>query len=125
MDNDLYGHINNVVYYSFFDTIINYYLIEEGGLDIHGGPVIGIAAESFCRFRRELAYPHPVEACLRVGHLGKSSVRYEVGLFKADDEVAAAAGYFVHVFCDRITLRPSPISPSLRAALERLQLSGS
>ncbi len=121
MDNDVYGHVNNVVYYSYFDTVINEYLISAGGLDIAGSAVIGIAAESMCRFRRELSFPEVIEAGLRVGHLGNSSVRYEIGLFSEGEEQAAAAGYFVHVFVDRATHTPQPIPPSIRVALQRLR----
>ena len=122
MDNDLYGHVNNVVYYSYFDTVINQYLIAQGGLDIAQAPVIGIAAESLCRFRRELTFPQVVEAGLRVAHLGNSSVRYEIGLFTQDQERAAATGYFVHVFVRRDTNKPVPIPPTIRQALERLRV---
>ncbi len=122
MDNDLYGHVNNVIYYSYFDTVINQYLIAQGGLDIAQAPVIGIAAESLCRFRRELTFPQVVEAGLRVAHLGNSSVRYEIGLFTQDQEQAAAAGYFVHVFVRRDTNKPVPIPPTIRQALERLRV---
>ena len=120
MDNDLYGHINNVVYYSFFDTVINQYLIRAGGLDIHDGRVIGLAVESMCRFHRPLAYPDPVDAGLRVGKLGRSSVRYEVGLFAAGAEEPAATGHFVHVFVERESRQPTPIPESIRTALARL-----
>lgn len=120
MDNDLYGHVNNATYYSFFDTVINRYLIDAGGLDISGGPIIGLAVETHCQFHRPLAFPQPVEACLRVGKLGTSSVRYEVGLFSPDSGGPAASGYFVHVFVDRQTRRPTPMPPGLRAALARL-----
>jgi len=120
MDNDIYGHVNNVVYYSYFDTVINKYLIEAGGLDIQGGAVIGIAVETLCRFHRALEFPDVVEAWLRVGRLGTSSVRYEISLFRSGDEGPAATGHFVHVFVDRETRRPTPIPPTLRAALERL-----
>ena len=85
-DNDIYGHVNNVTYYSYFDTVINGYLIDPGGLDIHGGPVVGVCAESACRYRAAFAFPEPVEAGLRVQHLGRSSVRYEIGLFKTGAE---------------------------------------
>ena len=122
MDNDLYGHVNNVVYYSYFDTVINQYLIAQGGLDIAQAPVIGIAAESLCRFRRELTFPQVVEAGLRVAHLGNSSVRYEIGLFTQDQEQAAATGYFVHVFVRRDTNKPVPIPSTIRQALERLRV---
>jgi acyl-CoA thioester hydrolase len=120
MDNDLYGHVNNVVYYSFFDTVINQYLIRVGGLDIHGGPIIGLAVETMCRFHRPLTYPDPVDAGLRVGTLGNSSVRYEVGLFAASEDEPAATGHFVHVFVDRSSRRPVPIPATIRAALVEL-----
>ncbi|BBK34370.1 acyl-CoA thioester hydrolase [Stella humosa] len=117
MDNDVYGHVNNVVYYSYFDTVVNLYLVHAGGLDFAAGPVIGIVAESMCRFRKALAYPEVIDAGLRVGRLGNSSVRYEIGLFRAGDDEAAAEGHFVHVFVDRESRRPTPIPPAMRAAL--------
>jgi acyl-CoA thioester hydrolase len=120
MDNDIYGHVNNVVYYSFFDTVINDYLVRAGGLDIYAGPVIGLAVETQCRFHRPLAFPDAVDAGLRVGKLGRSSVRYEIGLFRVGDEEPAADGHFVHVFVDRVSRRPTPIPPPLRSALARL-----
>ena len=123
MDNDLYGHVNNVVYYSYFDTVINAYLIREGGLDIHGGAVIGICAESTCKFKASFAFPEDVEAGLRVGHLGNRSVRYEIGLFKQGRDEAAALGTFVHVFVERATMTPVPIPDGLRQALEKLAIS--
>ena len=121
MDNDIYGHVNNVVYYSYFDTVINRYLIDAGGLDIHAGPIIGITAETQCRFRRPFAYPEPVEAGLRVAQLGTTSTRYEVGLFGAAEVDARAEGYFVHVFVDRATNKPVPIPAAIRAALEKIR----
>ena len=121
-DNDVYGHVNNVEYYAFFDTVINAWLIAEGGLDIQGGAVIGLCAESHCEFTAPLAFPETVTAGLRVGHLGRSSVRYEIGLFGADGR-AAATGWFVHVFVDRASRRPVEIPGDLRAALEALQAS--
>ena len=121
-DNDIYGHVNNVQYYAFFDTVINRWLIDEGGLDIHAGPVIGLCAESGCRFRAAVAFPEAVEAGLRVGELGNSSVRYEVGLFAADSGEALADGFFVHVFVDRESRRPAPIPDPIRASLERLKV---
>jgi acyl-CoA thioester hydrolase len=121
MDNDIYGHVNNVVYYSYFDTVINEYLIRAGGLDIHGAPVIGVCAESTCRYLDSFTFPEPVEAGLRVGHLGRRAVRYEIGLFKAGADVAAAHGHFVHVFVERATMKAVPIPDGIRAALERLQ----
>ncbi len=120
MDNDIYGHVNNVVYYSYFDTVINAYLIDPGGLDIHGAAVVGVCAESACRYRAAFAFPEPVEAGLRVAHLGRSSVRYEIGLFKAGAEHAAAQGHFVHVFVDRESRAPAPIPEHIRAALQRI-----
>ena len=121
MDNDTYGHVNNVVYYSYFDTLVNRWLIEEGGLDIHRGAAIGYAAETSCRFHKPFAYPEPVIACMRVGHLGTSSVRYELALFGDGEDVARADGHFVHVFVERKTGRPTPIPSGIRAALERLR----
>jgi len=120
MDNDLYGHVNNVVYYSYFDTVINEYLIREGGFDIADGPVIGLAIETTCRFHRELTFPEIVEAGLRVAHIGNSSVRYEIGLFSQGHEGPAATGHFVHVFVDRETRRPSPLPGPIRSAAERI-----
>jgi acyl-CoA thioester hydrolase len=122
-DNDVYGHVNNVDYYAFFDTVINAWLIREGGLDIHTGPVIGLCVESHCEFRAPLAFPETVDAGLRVGHLGRSSVRYEIGLF-AESGTLAATGWFVHVFVDRAERRPVDIPGRLRTALERLVAPG-
>jgi len=119
MDNDIYGHVNNVTYYSYFDTVINTYLIMQGGLDIHGTGPIGLCAESHCRFLASLAFPEVVEAGLRVETLGRSSVRYGIGLFGAA-EGAAAEGWFVHVFVDRAQRRPVPIEGTMRAALQAL-----
>lgn len=121
-DNDLYGHVNNVLYYAFFDTAINQYLIHVGGLDIHAGPVIGVAAESHCRFLKPLAFPEVAEVGLRVGKLGSSSVRYELAIFKPDEPNPAAIGWFVHVFVDRTSRRSTPIPAHLRAALSELQI---
>jgi acyl-CoA thioester hydrolase len=122
-DNDVYGHVNNVEYYSFFDTVINAWLIEEGGLDIHDGAVIGVCAESHCAFHAPLQFPQTVQAALRVGHLGRSSVRYEIGLFGPDAGQPAATGWFVHVFVDRRERRAVEIPPRIRAALERLAVT--
>jgi acyl-CoA thioester hydrolase len=119
-DNDVYGHVNNVEYYAFFDTLINAWLIEQGGLDIERGDVIGVCAESRCRYHASFSFPEVVEGALRVAHLGRSSVRYEIGLFKDGVAEPAATGEFVHVFVDRDTRRPAEIPPPLRAALERL-----
>lgn len=120
MDNDIYGHVNNVVYYAYFDTVINEHLIAHGGLDIHAGDVIGVCVESQCRFHRSLAFPDVIDAGMRIGKLGGSSVRYEIGLFREGEDEPAATGYFVHVFVDRVTRRPVPIPQSIRAALEPL-----
>lgn len=120
MDNDVYGHINNALYYAFFDTAINQFLITEGGLDITAGEVIAFAAESQCRYIEALTFPEVLEVGLRVGKLGNSSVRYELAVFKQNETQAAAAGYFVHVFVDRKTQRPVPMPSQIRAALERL-----
>ena len=116
----MYGHVNNVDYYSFFDTVINEYLITEGGLDIAGGEVIGLCAESHCSYHGPLAFPQTVEAGLRVGHIGRSSVRYEIALAREGAEELAATGWFVHVFVERESRRPVDIPPRLRAALEAL-----
>ena len=119
-DNDVYGHVNNVEYYSYFDTVINEYLIAEGGLDIVAGETIGLCAESHCAFHGPLAFPGVVEAGLRVGKLGRSSVRYEIALRERGADALAAEGWFVHVFVDRERRRPAEIPPRLRAALEAL-----
>ena len=120
-DNDLYGHVNNIEYYGYFDTAINLYLIQQGGLDIQAGALIGVCAESHCKFVTELAFPEIVEAGLRVEHLGRSSVRYGIGLFRTGSIAAAAEGWFVHVFVDRVSRRPAGLTPVLRTALEALQ----
>ncbi len=119
-DNDVYGHINNVEYYAFFDTVINHWLIHQGGLDIAGGETIGLCAESHCEYRAAVAFPDVIEAALRVGHLGRSSVRYELALYRSGEEAPVAVGWFVHVFVDRERRRPVEIPPRLRGALERL-----
>lgn len=120
IDNDLYGHVNNVVYYSYFDTVINRYLIDAGGLDPQAGTVVGMAVETGCRFHRSLAFPDLVQAGLRVGHLGRSSVRYEVGIFRDGEPAACADGHFVHVFVERATQRPVLIPEPIRNALAKL-----
>ena len=119
-DNDVYGHVNNVEYYSYFDTAINAYLIREGGLDIERGDIIGLCVESHCRFDRALAFPEVVDAGMRVAHLGRSSVRYELALFGEGNPEPAAEGWFVHVFVDREGRRPAAIPDAVRAALQRL-----
>lgn len=120
MDNDIYGHVNNVVYYSYFDTVINAWLIEHAGLDIHAGQQIGLCVESHCSFQAPLAFPQIVQAGLRVEKLGRSSVRYGIGLFAQGTEAPAATGYFVHVFVDRASRTPTPIAAPMRAALQTL-----
>ena len=120
-DNDVYGHVNNVEYYAFFDTVINAWLIREGGLDIHRGEVIGLCAESHCAFKAAVEFPQVIQAGLRVGHLGRTSVRYEIGLFH--EETCVATGWFVHVFVDREARRPAEMPAQLRGALERLQVA--
>ncbi len=120
MDNDVYGHVNNVVYYSYFDTVVNRYLIEMGAIDIENGPVIGLVVETSCRYHAPISFPEAVTAGLRVARLGGSSVRYEIGLFREDEEEAAAEGHFVHVYVDRATRRPTPLPEALRAALTPL-----
>ena len=117
-DNDVYGHVNNVEYYSFFDTVINDFLIRVGGLDIHRGEVIGLCVDSQCTFKASLEFPGTVDAGLRAGQLGNSSVRYEIGLFRADSDEPAAVGRFVHVFVGREDRRPVPIPDRIREALE-------
>ena len=119
-DNDIFGHVNNVVYYSYYDTVVNDYLIEAGGFDIQNDPVIGLAVETHCEFSKPVAYPEKLEAGLRVGHLGTSSVRFEIGIFQEGDDTAAAYGHFVHVFVDRGSNKSVPIPDPIRAALEFL-----
>ncbi len=120
MDNDVYGHVNNVVYYSYFDTAINRFLVEHGGLDIAAGPVIGLCVESHCKYARPVAFPDALEAGIRVEHLGRSSVRYGIGIFVAGQVAPVAEGWFVHVFVDREARKPAPIPDGIRAALARL-----
>jgi len=121
MDNDAYGHVNNVVYYSWFDTAVNAHLIEQGVLDIHNGQTIGLVIETQCNYFAPLAFPQSIEAGIRVARIGSSSVRYEVGLFAQGEPLAAAQGHFVHVYVDRTTRRPVALSESLKTVLERLQ----
>ncbi|MDX6661370.1 MAG: acyl-CoA thioester hydrolase [Solirubrobacteraceae bacterium] len=119
-DNDVYGHVNNVDYYAFFDTVINAWLIREGGLDIHSAEAIGLCAESHCRFLAAVSFPEVVEAGLRVGHVGRSSVRYEIELYREGGDEPVAEGWFVHVFVDRGERRPVEIPARIRESLERL-----
>ena len=120
-DNDIYGHMNNVVHYGLFDTAVNGWLIDNGLLDPAAGAQIGLVVETGCRYLAELAFPDLVTAGLRVAHLGTSSVRYEIGLFRNAEERAAAEGFFVHVYVDRVSRRPAPLAAPLRAALETLR----
>lgn len=120
LDNDVYGHMNNVVHYSLFDTAVNGWLIEKGVLDMRQGEQIGLVVETGCRYFSEMAFPDQVTAGLRVGSLGNSSVHYEIGLFRNDAEIAAAEGFFVHVYVDSRTRRPTPLAPALRTALETI-----
>ena len=120
MDNDAYGHVNNVVYYSWFDTVVNAYLIEHGVLDIHHGQAIGLVVETQCNYFSPLAFPQTVEAGLRVARLGHSSVRYEVALFAQDQDLCAARGHFVHVYVDRESRRPVSLPGPLKQLLETL-----
>lgn len=123
MDNDIYGHMNNVVHYSLFDTAVNSWLIENGVLDIHDGDQIGLVVETGCRYFAEMAFPDVVTAGVRVAKLGTSSVRYEVGLFRNGEDKATAEGFFVHVYVDKATRRPKPLRNTLRAALEAILAS--
>lgn len=120
MDNDAYGHINNVVYYSYFDTVVNRYLIEAGVLDVQHGAVIGLVVETHCNYFSSLAFPQTVETGLRVAALGKTSVRYEIGLFGAGEALTAACGHFVHVYVNRETRRPAVLPPALTHTLQGL-----
>lgn len=119
-DNDVYGHVNNAVYYEYFDSAVNRFLIERGGLDIHAGSIIGLVVESSCRYHAPLAYPDRLEVGVRVDRLGSSSVTYGVAVFAHGAPVAAADGTFIHVFVDRATRRPTPIPDGLRQALAAL-----
>jgi len=121
MDNDIYGHVNNVAYYSFFDTAANQFLIERGRLDIAAGPVIGLVVESKCVYHAPLAYPQRLRAGVRVDNLGNRAVTYGIAVFPERDDRAAAHGHFVHVFVDRETRMPAPIPDPLRAALEEIR----
>jgi len=120
MDNDTYGHVNNVTYYSYFDTVVNEHLVRAGGLDIHNAPAIGLVVETSCRFHRPLSFPDTIDAGLRVARIGNSSVAYEIALFRTGDEAPAATGHFVHVWVERATERPTPVPERVRAALQPL-----
>ena len=121
MDNDVYGHVNNVVYYSWFDTAVNAHLIEQGALDIHHGETIGLVIETQCNYFAPLAFPQTIEAGIRVTKLGSSSVRYEIGLFAQGEDLCAARGHFVHVYVDKENRRPVKALPlKLKTVLETL-----
>jgi acyl-CoA thioester hydrolase len=123
MDNDIYGHVNNVVYYSYFDSVANKYLIEEGGLDIHSAQIIGFVVASSCQYKSPIAYPEPIEAGFRVNKLGNSSVEYGIAIFKQGQPNASAVGTFTHVFVDRATDKSVAIPAPLRRALEAVLVS--
>ena len=120
MDNDAYGHVNNVVYYQWFDTAVNAHLIDNGALDIHAGETIGLVVETHCNFFSSLAFPQTVQAGIKVGRIGSSSVRYEVGIFAEDAPLSAAHGHFIHVYVDREHRRPAALPSALQSVLETL-----
>lgn len=122
MDNDVYGHVNNVQYYSYFDTAVNHYLIKAGWLDIHNGDVVGLVVETRCTYHASIAFPDMLEVGMRVDRIGNSSVRYALGIFREGEALASAEGHFVHVYVDRASNRPVSLPAALRAALEPLQL---
>ena len=122
MDNDIYGHMNNVVHYSLFDTAVNGWLVEAGLLDLKASEQIGLVVETGCRYHAEMMFPDVISAGIRVARIGSSSVRYEVGLFRNDEEQASAEGFFIHVYVDRQTRRPKPLSEPMRAALETVSV---
>lgn len=122
-DNDIYGHVNNVTYYAYFDTAANRYLIEEGGLDISDGSIVGFVVNSGCEYHAPITYPESIEASLRVDRLGNSSVQYGIAIFREGEQKAAAHGHFVHVFVERAKNQAVPIPQHLRAALERLLIA--
>lgn len=122
MDNDVYGHVNNVAYYSYFDTIVNDYLIAAGALDIHGGGVIGLVVETGCKYFAPIEFPQRLEGALRVMRIGNSSVRYELAIFKEGEAEPAAEGHFTHVYVDRETRRPTSLPDEFRTALEKISI---
>ena len=122
MDNDAYGHVNNVQYYSYFDTTVNEFLVAKGLLDIGKSPVIGLVVETQCRYARSIVFPDTVHAGLRVSHMGNSSVKYELGLFKEDETEASAEGHFIHVYVDRETNRPVPVPDNMREVLQSIAI---
>lgn len=124
MDNDVYGHVNNVVYYSWIDTAVNRFLIDHGVLEIGRSGVVGIVADTGCRFLSQMAYPDDATVGLAVARLGRSSVRYAIGIFRNAEDVASAEAHFVHVYVDRATMRPVPIPGPVRAELEKISTPG-
>lgn len=120
MDNDAYGHVNNVQYYSYFDTTVNQFLVHQGILDIQNSPIIGLVVETQCRYAKSIVFPDLVHAGLKVAHLGNTSVRYELGLFKDNEDQAAAEGHFIHVYVERVSNDPVPIPDNMRRVLEKL-----
>ena len=123
MDNDVYGHVNNVVYYSYFDTVVNQYLIQHEALDIENSQVVGLVVETGCQYFAPLAFPDVATAGLRVAKVGNSSVRYEIGIFRNAEQAASAQGFFIHVYVDRSTRRPAPLPAALRAAVGKILVS--
>lgn len=123
MDNDVYGHVNNVQYYSYFDTAVNHYLITIGWLDIHNGDTVGLVVETRCTYHASIAFPDKLDIGLRVDRTGNSSVRYALGIFREGEPLAAAEGYFVHVYVERTSNRPVSLPQSLRDVLEPLKVS--
>lgn len=121
MDNDIYGHVNNVQYYSYFDTAVNQFLIERGVLDIHQGEVVGFVVDSGCSYFSPIAFPDAVHVGIRVAKLGNSSVRYEIGIYRNDEQAPAAVGHFVHVYVERSSNRPVPIPANVRGVLDTIR----
>lgn len=120
-DNDVYGHVNNVVYYSWFDTVVNGYLLEQNVLDFKDGEVVGLVVETQCNYFKPVAYPDKITAALAVTKVGNSSVRYEIGIFNGDEPDASAAGHFVHVYVDAVSHKPVPVPGKLRTVLAKIQ----
>ena len=120
MDNDIYGHVNNATYYSYFDTVVNRYLMDTGVLDLQSSPVIGLAVETMCNYFQEIAFPEKITAGLRVAHIGRTSVKFEVALFRNEEVMAAAQGHFVHVYVDRATRHPVELGAAMKKSLAAL-----
>jgi acyl-CoA thioester hydrolase len=124
MDNDVYGHVNNVIYYSWIDTVVNRYLIDHAGLDIHAAPIVGYCVDSGCTYRRSFSFPEPVQAGLCVTQLGNRSVRFEIGLFGENEDLPRATGFFVQVYVNRAENRSVAIPESIRAVLQKIFVKG-